>query len=73
MGRHWQQLIHVDGISAHLGILFVMARVHQMAERCQYVPFDLFRACGEKMNNRNYVDYIDSAEWTEMKGKALSK
>lgn len=24
------------------------------------------------MNSRNYIDYIDQAEWTEIQGKALN-
>lgn len=53
MRRYWKQIIHVDGVSPLLGILLVMARLHQMAKRCQYVPYGLFWELGKMMKNRN--------------------
>lgn len=50
-GRSWQHFIHVDGISVLSGILLVMARLHQMAERSQYVPHGLFWTLWEMIHN----------------------
>lgn len=67
-GEPWQQLIHVDSISELLGILLV--KWLRDVDVCPMVCF----GNGEKMmNNRNYLDYINLAEWSEMQGKALSR
>lgn len=70
----WQQLIHVDSISELLGILLVLwpdsIKWLRDVDVCPMVCF----GNGEKMmNNRNYLDYINLAEWSVMQGKALSR